>query len=293
MANPYNWSTGQIGVDVADHSARHENGGADEVSVTGLSGLLADDQHVLDAEVTAVAVAHSLATAANDFLVASGSGAFVKKTLAETLTILGKAAASGIASLDGSSLVVQNPANATATPTASKIPIADGSGLLNGWISEAIAKTLGFHHSKACTYISGSGTAGTDATAMDVKTVTLPANSLTQVGDRVRIQVKWRGDTGAPITATTKVNTVSVAAVADAGAATLFVSEAWLHYIDNTHANIIETGSYPATGALSAANVAGFSWDTNQDIVTSQDNVAGNHIVVFAVIVDVMPKGLL
>ncbi|OGO04009.1 MAG: hypothetical protein A2Y91_03540 [Chloroflexi bacterium RBG_13_54_8] len=75
------------GVDVSDHSARHENGGGDEISVAGLSGeladnqppkahhlthengggdeigvgglsgLLADDQHVLDTEVTAVAVA--------------------------------------------------------------------------------------------------------------------------------------------------------------------------------------------------------------------------------------------
>lgn len=44
-----------------------------------------------DAEV----VKHSLATAANDFLVASGSGVFVKKTLAETKTILGVAAGSG------------------------------------------------------------------------------------------------------------------------------------------------------------------------------------------------------
>jgi len=34
-----------------------ENGGAKEISVTGLSGLLADDQHVLDAEVLAVAAA--------------------------------------------------------------------------------------------------------------------------------------------------------------------------------------------------------------------------------------------
>ena len=36
-------------------------------------------------------IRHSLATAANDFLVASGSGAFVKKTLAETQVILGGA----------------------------------------------------------------------------------------------------------------------------------------------------------------------------------------------------------
>lgn len=36
-------------------------------------------------------IKHSLATAESDFLVASGSGAFVKKTLAETKTILGVA----------------------------------------------------------------------------------------------------------------------------------------------------------------------------------------------------------
>lgn len=46
-----------------------------------------------------------------------------------------KAQASGLASLDGSSKVVQDPANATATPTASKIPIADGSGKLDGWVT--------------------------------------------------------------------------------------------------------------------------------------------------------------
>ena len=49
-------------------------------------------------------------------------------------------AASGLATLDGSSLVVQNPANATATPTASKIPIADGSGKLDGWVTVALTK---------------------------------------------------------------------------------------------------------------------------------------------------------
>lgn len=33
------------GVDVSAHAVRHENGGADEISVAGLSGLLADDQN--------------------------------------------------------------------------------------------------------------------------------------------------------------------------------------------------------------------------------------------------------
>jgi len=38
-------------------AALHENGGGAEISVAGLSGELADDQHVLDAEVLAVAAA--------------------------------------------------------------------------------------------------------------------------------------------------------------------------------------------------------------------------------------------
>ena len=46
-----------------------------------------------------------------------------------------KGAVSGYASLNGSTLVVENPANATATATASKIPIADGSGKLDTWVT--------------------------------------------------------------------------------------------------------------------------------------------------------------
>lgn len=43
------------GTTVGAHGENHENEGSDEISVVGLSGLLADDQHVLDAEVLAVA----------------------------------------------------------------------------------------------------------------------------------------------------------------------------------------------------------------------------------------------
>lgn len=48
---------------------------------------------------------HSLATAENDFLVASGSGAFIKKTLAEVKTILGLGTAAYTASTDYATLV--------------------------------------------------------------------------------------------------------------------------------------------------------------------------------------------
>ena len=52
----------------ASHATSHENGGGDEISVSGLSGLLADDQHVLDTEVTAVIEATPL----NDLAAADG-----------------------------------------------------------------------------------------------------------------------------------------------------------------------------------------------------------------------------
>ncbi|MCI4463703.1 MAG: hypothetical protein JHC30_06000, partial [Caldisericum sp.] len=40
----------------------------------------------------------------------------------------------GLATLDTNGLVIQNPTNATSTPAASKIPIADSYGLLDKWI---------------------------------------------------------------------------------------------------------------------------------------------------------------
>ena len=35
----FDFTTGQTGVDIADHSARHEDTGADEISLTGLAGV--------------------------------------------------------------------------------------------------------------------------------------------------------------------------------------------------------------------------------------------------------------
>lgn len=46
------------------HASTHQNGGGDEVSVTGLSGVLADDQHVIDAEAVAAVEAAGLSTPA-------------------------------------------------------------------------------------------------------------------------------------------------------------------------------------------------------------------------------------
>lgn len=61
-----------------DHD--HVGGDGSQIDHGGLAGL-ADDDHTQY-------IRHALATAVNDFLVASGAGVFVKKTLAETITIL-------------------------------------------------------------------------------------------------------------------------------------------------------------------------------------------------------------
>jgi hypothetical protein len=49
-----------------------------------------------------------------------------------------KGAASGYASLNASTKVVEDPANATVTPTISKIPISDAAGNLDGWLNSVV-----------------------------------------------------------------------------------------------------------------------------------------------------------
>lgn len=99
--------------------------------------------------------------------------------------ISSKASASGLASLNGSSLVVQNPANATATPTASKIPISDGSGKLDGWVSL-------------------SGKASTDHDATHIKDGTDEID-----GDKLDIDWNPSNYTPATVTETTSVDHLS------------------------------------------------------------------------------------
>lgn len=77
------------------------------------------------------------------------------------------AAANGVATLNGSSTVVQNPANAQTTSAASKIPLADGSGkLANTWLNTGTgngldADTVDGQHGSY--YLSRTNHSGTQA----------------------------------------------------------------------------------------------------------------------------------
>jgi len=114
-----------------------QDGGVDltqraKLNFKGSAVTVTDTPTATEVEITA---SLPTTTAANDVVVGNGSGDWITKTLTEFLTIIGKADSNGLASLNALSKVVQDPANATATPTASKIPIADVNGLLDGWVS--------------------------------------------------------------------------------------------------------------------------------------------------------------
>lgn len=155
---------------------------------------------------------------------------------------------------------------------------------------ELYGKSVAPQYEHSITYISGTGTAGTDNTAMTVKTVTLPANTLTQVGDRMRIRTYFAATGGAPDAGATKINTV-LTADTSVGGTSLALTECWIHYLDATHANIIEDES-GALGPVSAVNVAGFAWASNQDIIFTQTAVPAQHLVLYAMIIDIFPKGI-
>jgi hypothetical protein len=167
--------------------------------------------------------------------------------------------------------------------------------LTAGHIAKSTYKADGIHQSTSLSYISGTGTAGADNTAQTVKTLTLAANTLTQVGDRLRIRAYWTGSTGGALTGSLWIGPtgaeVLISDTTDVGAADFQINECFIHYIDNTHANIIET-ELGALGALSAPNVAGFTWDTAQDILFTQDAALGNHAILYELLVDVFPKGV-
>lgn len=88
-ANPHNVTKGQVGLGNVTNDAQLK---AADFDTDGTMAANSDAKIASQKATKTYAdtkVGHSLATAVNDFLIASGAGVFVKKTLAETKTILG------------------------------------------------------------------------------------------------------------------------------------------------------------------------------------------------------------
>ena len=180
-------------------------------------------------------------------------------------------------------------------------PLDQDEAVPDGMIAYADGSTWnpgvrsGYPFSDSISYISGTGTAGVDNTAQTIKTLALPADAMRAVGDRIRIRAYWKGSTGGAVTGTIKVgpaaSEVTVSNQADAGGTASFMNEVCLEYIDNTHANVMEHEA-GNLGAVSAFNVAGFTWNAAQNVLFTQDAIADNHAILFSMTVEIWPKGI-
>lgn len=129
-SNPHNVTKAQVGLGNCDNTA--DSG----------KPVSTAQQAALDGKVS-----HSLATAANDVLVASGAGAFVKKTLAELKTILGLGTAAYTASTD----------YAAATKGVTNGDSHDHSGGDGGQISHAALSSIGTNtHAQIDTHLAST-----------------------------------------------------------------------------------------------------------------------------------------
>jgi len=74
------------------HKTTHQDGGTDEISVQGLLGLLADPQHVLDNEVTDIAIAREIVTTPGDIIYATAAATLTRLGLIANKHLIGNAA---------------------------------------------------------------------------------------------------------------------------------------------------------------------------------------------------------
>ena len=203
-------------------------------------------------------------------------------TIPGTLSI-GKIAATGTPSasnyLRGDGIwdgISTTDISATGTPSA--LTVLRGDGV---WAA-------GYHRSLSSSYISATGTSGTDDTLEILLSAHIAANTLTREGDRLEIRCVWAGTTGTAIAGHVTVNDVLVSTTTDSGGTSFQFNHVCLHYIDSTHANVIEDqGGVPL--GLTTMNLAGFDWTIEQDILFRQSKAANNHIVLYGVLLDIKP----
>ncbi|MBU2613785.1 hypothetical protein KJ925_05035 [Patescibacteria group bacterium] len=127
------------------------------------------DRRITWANIKKYFLIHALAAAANDFLVASGAGVFVKKTLAEVKAILGLGTAAYTAATDYVTHVLAIAAN--------DFLVASGAGV---FVKKTLAETLTILGKAAA-----SGLASLDASSLVVQN---PANATaTPTGSKIPI----------------------------------------------------------------------------------------------------------
>lgn len=205
-------------------------------------------------------ILHSLATAANDFLVASGAGVFIKKTLAEVKTILGLGTAAYTAAADYVTHALATAANdfliASGSGTFVKKTLAEVKTLLN-WAADIAT------HAGLTTGIHGVG-AGTVAKIGDIAV----DSNLSAAGQDAISKKHTQGtDTalGAVGTKATPVNADKVMQ-RNSTASDVLVTSTWTQikaflktYFDTLYSNLAHKTRHQSGGAdeISVAGLSG------------------------------------
>src|SRR3990167_3885093 len=173
--------------------------------------------------------------------------------------------------------------------------VDDGAGNASLQIQGEVAKyiignkgsrTLRVGGQDDISYISGTGTAGADGNGAEqtVKSITLAANSLAKVGDRIRIKAVIEVVGAGSPTFRVRLNGVNLFGVATQDGSFNTKLTVDVSYIDDTHANYEGVHSkYDATTVWIGfvANTAGFSHSSAQALIVTQLVAAGTHIVVY------------
>jgi hypothetical protein len=179
----------------ADHSARHENGGADEISVAGLSGLLADaqtpDAHVhAGEEITSgtVADARIAATIARDSEVSSAVSAEATardSAISAAIANLIASAPGALDTLNELAAALGNDPNFATTITnalAGKQPIDSDLTAVAALTTTAYGRSLLELANAAALRTAGGLVIGTDVQAQDSDLSSIAALTTTSYG---------------------------------------------------------------------------------------------------------------
>lgn len=150
--------------------------------------------------------------------------------------------------------------------------------------------TRKYRSEKGVAYVSGSGTAGSPATAQTVKSAVVKANTLTTLGQTLRIRISFGSSSGSNIQALTTLNgvglyTSAIATAANYSAPSNGFFEAELAYLDSTHANLrslLWNASLAST--MHNFNISGFNWAADQTLAFAQNAVSSTALTVYTIL---------